>query len=155
MPEPDSSRVYLDDASLLLLASGDERKQALLARLLDHVKQDGQVFTSAAALATVQEFFLARNGAPRLRQYWNGLDGLFREILPLRGEDLGRALDLVEYMRLPENPPDSGSGTKPSRSPLDSARALHAAIALNHGIDSMVDPLNCYGDIPGIKAFEF
>ncbi|MCR9144492.1 MAG: hypothetical protein NXI24_19800 [bacterium] len=166
-PEQFENRLYLDDACLLLLAAAGERKQSLLQSLADHVKHEGQVFTSAAGLATVQEYFLAHSSAAALRQFWSDLDGLFREILPVRGEDLGRALDILEFTRPAGNSSDVQAG---SASPDVSANskqrsipgraafagpALHAAIALNNGIEWIADPNNRYGDIPGIKAFEF
>lgn len=144
MRAPDRNSVYLDDAALLLLAAPGEWRDRLLERLVLHVQQEGAVYTSAAAFETVQEFFLARSNAVQLRQYWNALDGLFREILPLRGEDLGRALDILESS--PTTAPDAA---------LRPAQALHAAIVLNHRVEWMVDPEHRYATIPGIKAFEF
>ncbi len=149
MNAPDPVRVYLDPACLLLLATDQPPGAALNQRLQRHVQAEGQIYTSAAALETVQQFFLERRDAASLREFWNGLDGLFREILPLRGEDLGRALDVLEYSR------SAVAESGVARAGLTSGQALHAAIALNHEIEWMADPENCYGAVPGIKAFEF
>lgn len=145
------NRVYLDDATLLVLAAGGDPRDQLLERLADHVKQEGEIYTSSAALESVQEYFLARGTTAGLRQFWNALDGLFREILPLRGEDLGRALDVLEWIESGEG---VGGGPSP-RVALRPTQALHAAIVLNHRIEWMVDLEHCYDAIPGIKAFEF
>jgi hypothetical protein len=137
-------KLYLDEAAVLVLATSGERRLAAVARLEEFVRSGGWICTSAAALQGVQNYFWEHRRAPAtLRQFWNTLDGLFREILPLRGADLGRALDLLEIERGPDV------------APLLPDQALHAAIALNNEVACIADPRQCYEAIPGIKAFEF
>ena len=138
----ESPAVYLDDAAVLMLAVDGDLRTRLLAALAEHVKSGGSICTSAAALATVQDYFLKSGDPVRLRSFWNGLDGLFREILPVRGEDLGRALDLIEEA--------AAQGQT-----LSGDQALHAAIVLNHRLAWLCDVRETYGVVPGIKAFEF
>ncbi len=135
-------KLYLDDSALLLLASDDPRREILLDRLAGCVREQGTaIFTGVPALASVQSRFLTGESGPvRLREFWNALNGLFKEILALRGEDLGQALDLMEAHAVGET------------------CAIHAALMDSHGIEyavTVADRRPGYKRVPGIKAFEF
>lgn len=135
-------KLYLDDSALLLLASEDPGREVLLDRLAESVRESGAtIFTGVPALAHVQQRFLAAEAGPvGLREFWNALNGLFKEILPLRGEDLGRALDFFEAQAVRED------------------CAVHAALMDAHAIEYVVavpERRPIYNRVPGIKAFEF
>lgn len=122
-------RIYLDDAALLGLAVADDRQAKLREVLAGHVREGGEIWTSAAALEGMQRAFLQRAASSALREFWNVLNGLFQEIVPLRGEDLARSIDLVEAQA------------------VDPVTALHAAICLNQRLEQIVDLADRYDAI--------
>lgn len=131
-----SARLYLDDAALLLLAMSDPLQDRLRAVLGEHVRDGGEIWTSAAALESMQRAFLKQADASALREFWNVLNGLFREIVPLRGEDLARSVDLLEMHG------------------LDAVTALHAALCLNHRLERVVDLWGRYDPVPELDGLD-
>ena len=131
-------QIYLDSAALFLLASNDERRNDFLRQLEEWIQSDGKLFTSVIAIEALflRMFDLEQAelvAMSDMRSFLHDSAALWKEILPLTPADMGRALELQQIHAL-----------RP-------AVAMHAAIALNNGIDRIASNDTAYRQVTGLR----
>ncbi len=108
--------MYLDETILLVLAGESPLKKRLIDSLTLILRQQGELFTSAAALWTIARYFKAHADVPAYREYRREIAPMFTEIMEVKEADQSHALEIQEQYN------------------LELSTALHGAIMRNHDV---------------------